>query len=193
MKNSSIITVLSLSVAALAGSASADLITNGDFETGDFTGWRLIGDAWRGVVSGQNENNNVAWFAARTGAAMDQQFAANAGDTLHISFQLRVFNQSVQYGWGATQDNNVSVKFNSTLLTSVDNIGTGWFSESGHTFAFDVTADSWNVLAFNFRNNDSNGNGFMWLDNVSVTATPAPGAAALIGLAGLVGGRRRKA
>ena len=44
-------------------------------------------------------------------------------------------------------------------------------------------------LRFGFMSDD----GWVYLDNVSVTATPAPGAIALLGAAGLVGARRRRA
>jgi MYXO-CTERM domain-containing protein len=62
--------------------------------------------------------------------------------------------------------------------------GTITFSvNAGETFGFGV-----------FTGDGFGGSGAATFTNfVSVTATPAPGAAALIGLAGLVGGRRRKA
>jgi MYXO-CTERM domain-containing protein len=74
-----------------------------------------------------------------------------------------------------------------TAVVTNDNgprTGTITFSvNAGETFGFGVfTADGYG------------GSGAATFTNfVSVTATPAPGAAALIGLAGLVGGRRRKA
>jgi len=99
MKNSSIITVLSLSVAAFAGSASANLVTNGDFSTGTFAGWTSWGDPTNEFVT-----SNIAAFGMNyTGSAdasggIYQDLATVAGEEYTISFVVGVDCRETQKG-----------------------------------------------------------------------------------------------
>ena len=179
MKKSSTITVISLSVAAFAGSASANMVTNGDFSTGTFAGWTSWGDPTNEFIA-----SNIAAFGQNyTGSAdasggIYQDLATVAGEEYTVSFVVGV-------DYGARDD--FTAKFGGQLLLVIkDPNGLGYVM-AAHSFTA-VATGSTTRLEFGFMSQD----GWYWFDNVSVTATPAPGAVALLGVAGLVGARRRR-
>src|SRR5579862_5380244 len=88
-------------VIAMAGTsaAKADLIVNGGFETGNFSGWTLSGNTGFTGVSGPGFNDgfvnnpNSGNFFAFLGPVgsdgfLSQTFSDTAGKTLHVSFFL---------------------------------------------------------------------------------------------------------
>jgi MYXO-CTERM domain-containing protein len=182
MKISNTAAVLSLSIAAFAGGASAalNLVTNGDFSTGTFTGWTSWGDSTNKFVS-----SNIAAFGKNyTGSAdasggIYQDLATVAGQEYTVSFVVGV-------DYGVRDD--FTAKFGSQLLLEIKDPNGLGYSMADHSFTA-VAAGSTTRLEFGFMSQE----GWYWFDNVSVTATPAPGAVALLGLAGLVTGRRRRA
>jgi MYXO-CTERM domain-containing protein len=179
MKNSSIVTVLYLSVAAsLTASASAgspsELVVNGNFETGDFSSWTQWGDMSYSTVDGLG----VAMFGPVGGfGGIYQDIATVVGQQYTFSFDMSM---------GAGTPNSFFANFGALEVSSYTDSGAfGWTH-----YSFDVTAsDATSQIKFGFFNPPD----FMYLDNVSVTATPAPGALALLGAVGLVGARRRRA
>ena len=179
MKNSSIVTVLSLSVAALAGSAGAavNLVNNGNFQTEDFSGWTQWGDpSFSGVNNGTGPG--VAYFAPFGVGGISQGISTVVGEQYTFSFDL-----SMTLGTPSSS-NSFFANFGALEVMSYTDRGAfGWTH-----YSFDVTAsDATSQIKFGFHN----AWGFIYLDNVSVTATPAPGAIALLGVAGLAGRRRR--
>jgi MYXO-CTERM domain-containing protein len=184
MKNSSIVTVLSLSVAALAGSAGAavNLVNNGNFQTEDFSGWTQWGDP---SLSGANSSeagfgSGFAYFAPFGVGGISQGISTVVGEQYTFSFDL-----SMTHGTPSSS-NSFFANFGALEVMSYTDRGAfGWTH-----YSFDVIAsDATSQIKFGFYNSPA----FMFLDNVSVTATPAPGALALLGAVGLVGARRRRA
>jgi hypothetical protein len=73
--------MLCASTSAMAFSSSTNLITNGSFETGDFTGWTPSGTpncAWQ-VVQGSTSGCYSAWFG-------DTYTAEDGSDFAHVSW-----------------------------------------------------------------------------------------------------------
>src|SRR5689334_18970366 len=73
-----------------SGAARADLVVNGGFETGDFTGWTLTGNS--GFISITN-NAHSGSFAASFGAVgsptfLSQTLTTTSGTTYTISYWL---------------------------------------------------------------------------------------------------------
>ncbi len=164
----------------LSTAAQANLITNGNFMTGDFSGWTL-------TTIDPNDANYI--YAPGTGGAflgpvsdafLSQSFATVAGDTYQVSFRLS--NPSAAAG---TQ---FSAFFNTDSLYSVKDTAV-----SPTTFTFDAVATgSTSKLTFGFKNIPD----YFNLSRVSVSPVPEPeayvmmlGGLALLG--GIVGFKRR--
>jgi len=82
MKKLMILASAFLLVFGVVGTASANLITNGDFETGTFDGWRTKGDVTIG-----DTNDTLGWFAEAQG--MDGYYALLGLNTTDEKSTLR--------------------------------------------------------------------------------------------------------
>jgi len=183
-----------IAISAQVGTASAALV-NGDFETGDFTGWSVdTVNNWAMVInSGTQHAGN---FEAQLGTYADvntgnpgpaatlthDAFATTAGQQYTVSFWLandsKASTNVFQALWNG-QEQALNPVLNPTLASSYTQ------------YAFTATAtDATSTIAFNFQNDPS----VFHLDNVDVTPTPIPAAFWLLGsgLMGLAGIRRRK-
>lgn len=183
--------VLMLGTAVFA--SAGNLVQNGGFETGDFSGWTLSGDtSLVGVCSTSTCPGN---FPPEQG--MYAAYFGPVGDTASISQELNT-NPGQQYTLtfflanpvGGTP-NYFSVIFGNAQF-SITNFGVpfGW-----QEFELTMTASSaQTLLKFTFRNDPA----YWFLDNVQVNAggqtTPEPGTLALFGtgVLGLAGFARRK-
>ena len=82
-----------LALALAAGPARANLVTNGGFETGDFTGWTLTGSGG-GVAIDKTAAHSGTYDAAfalaagGTTATLSQAIATTAGQSYSLSFWL---------------------------------------------------------------------------------------------------------
>jgi len=166
-----IILVILLVLAATPGTASTiELIVNGGFETGDFTGWTITGADVYGVdygITGQNPNSGSysAWFGAVSGMTYLSQIVDTVpGQTYDASFWGANFNQ------GDNPQNQIQVYLNGTLmLDGANEPDIGWTLVEG-TFVATSTATE---LEFAFNNVP----GWWQIDDVSITAaTPEPAA-----------------
>lgn len=170
---------------AAVGTASANLITNGSFETGDFTGWTQTGNTTFNGVQCPGPHPTVAQgncsaFFGPVGSVggITQSFATEIGHFYDITFAFRP---------DGGVPSSFSVVFNGTPLLSLSNPAA---SASFHTYSFFQQATlATSTLAFNFRDDP----GFLFLDAVVVNL-PEPATLALLGLglAGLGFSRRKQ-
>ena len=156
-----------VSALSIACPAKANLITNGDFETGNFTGWTVthapVGESLIFVNHGPGPDTTFGVFFGSTGNfdSISQSFATTPGALYTLIF----FYQVTNIGNPFPPNNGFDVLWNGVsigggLFPQFDvNPGFGTF-----TFHLQATSDL-TTLEFQGRNAAS----FDFLDNVSVT------------------------
>jgi hypothetical protein len=170
---------------ALVVGAQANLLTNGDFNTGDFTGWwtwspdPLTQSITIETAYTYDSTPNAKLTSATDGAwqKLGQSFACAANTTYNISFvyDAPTWSQGgcnlkfVDASWGYVGYQWIQLAAPNT---------TGWTSYSG---TFTTAAGT----AFTELTFDEGSWGSMYVDNVSVTA-PEPATMLLLGLGGLL-------
>jgi hypothetical protein len=179
---------LSLSLVMLSGLirnvGAANLVQNGDFESGNSQGWSLQGSLQFICIptAGTVSQGSYAWqFDAYSSspASLIQSIATIAGQEYNLSFDSSVIG-------GTANFLSISIG-DQTLYSSANSPDYGWITSS-----------------FNFIANQSNQNLVirgasdpLWVevDNISVTSVPEPSTYALFGLGALalVIAYRRKA
>ena len=84
-----LLTLTAAAALSFAHPASANLITNPGFETGDFTGWSKVGGLVAGPINGvsPHSGNFQAIFSA-DGLALTQSVATTPGASYTIDFFL---------------------------------------------------------------------------------------------------------
>jgi hypothetical protein len=172
--------------------AGSNLVNNGSFETGDFTGWTVSGDtSFIGVCDVSNcpgfspQDGNFAGYFGPVGdtATISQTIATTPGDEYSLSFYLA-------NPVGGTP-NYFNVTFgNSSFSFTNFGVAFGWQQFTLTTLA---TSDQ-TQLSFTFRNDPA----YWFLDNVTVEQSggtvPEPSTLVLFGsgVLGLAGIARRK-
>jgi hypothetical protein len=188
----SLLTVIILLVGSGRLATAANLITNGDFETFDFTGWTVTPAATGSFITvapnplGPDFTLGAFFGAGGTDLdAISQTFATTPGAFYDLTFFYQVLNPA-----GVPPDNEFNVLWNgvsvdASLFPQSDvNSGFGTFD-----FMLQATG-TMTTLEFEGRNAPQ----FDFLDNVSVTtAVPEPSSyiGALFGLVGLCWFQRR--
>jgi hypothetical protein len=171
----------------VTASAQANLLTNGDFETGDFTGWNVAA-SYTDVVSSsstlggpQSGNYFAALGTVGTLGTVTQTLSTAAGQNYDLSYWF------ASDGYGP---NYFDVLWNGAQIgASVeDNVGKfGWTP-----FSFTVVGTGMDTLTFQERNDTA----YQGLDHVSLalSSVPVPSAVWLFGsgLLGLAGTARKR-
>jgi len=161
--------------------AQANLIVNGGFETGHFSGWTLSGNIYRtyeSVVSSSDFTPHSGDYSAEFGpfgslAYLSQSFTTQIGTTYNLDFWLA--NQG-----GTPNSFAVSVdNFASTLFSATDNPEAFGWTDYSKPF---VATDTNTTLSFSFQQDPH----YYYLDDVSVTGgsanVPEPGTMALFAI-----------
>ena len=181
---------LALAAVLLAVSAPANavnLVSNGSFETGNFSSWTQFGNTGfssvvAGTFGGQNPTDGTrqaAFGPIGSTGGISQTIATTPGKAYAITFDL---------GHLGGTPNSFSGSFGATTFGSL--LNAAGFGYGPNTFNI-VASGSSTVLAFTFRQDPS----YYVLDNVGVGFVPEPASwMMLIAGFGLVGAamRRRK-
>ena len=151
---------------SLAYPAKANLITNGGFETGDFTGWTVVGQAF---VDGLPHSGAFAAEFGVSSVSLTQSVTTTPGASYVVDFWLAGVGDFLLGPFG--------------VFWGGSNIFSGGFSGFGYTeFTFTVTASS-ATTALQFSSASLEGDYF--LDDVRVTASrPVPDGGSTVSLLG---------
>ena len=178
MKTSLTAALLAASSLCLAmPSAQANLITNGGFETGDFSGWVQSGYLENTGVSNSRCSHSGDYCAYFNSSVSDQPniltqtFATQIGQSYTLSYWLKdIFLDGDLSSFSASIDN---------WATTLGDFGNGAFDWTEKSYSF-VATSATTTLGFKAFNGPS----LWYLDDVSVDASvvPEPGTLALLAL-----------
>jgi hypothetical protein len=144
------------------GGASAGYIVNGGFETGDFTGWTLVGDPQTTFVdTGFTHSGTYAAFLGETGGlgSLSQSFLTSIGTKYTLSFW---------FAGDGDDPSEFSASVGGNLLVDLVNPQFD-IDYQKYQYAF-IASGSSTVLSFSFRDDDF----FLNLDDVSVDIASVP-------------------
>lgn len=152
--------IITVATCILATTAHANLVSNGGFETGDFTGWSGVGNPGFRFVSTSDAHSGTyaGWFGAvgSVGGIVQTLVPTTPGGSYNFDFWLQ--NTS---GYSEAQ-----VYWNGMQVLGLANPGT--FSYTHYAFNVVATAAS-TPIEFQFRNDPS----FYRLDDINVNALDA--------------------
>jgi hypothetical protein len=172
------------------GARADNLVQNGGFETGDFSGWAVTGDVQGAqvVTGGSNSGCCYARFSPVDGYAYISQYIS----TPHTPGSSQLYDLIFDWHIIDLPPWDFQVFWNGQLVNDVQNVGPNQWTK----FEIDglSATQGETQLTFGFKVGDSQS--YFGLDDVSVTqtGTPEPGTLMLLGtgVLGLAGVVRRQ-
>ncbi len=187
-----VVAAVTLLLFAAPAAFGQNLLTNGGFETGDFTGWTTGGNfedtevvtgAFYEYTGAQEGNFYAVLGPVGSDGTLSQSFSDTAGAHYTFSFWLASVGDN---------PSDFSAYWDGTQVLSLTNPNTG---ATWSQFSFSETGTGNDTISFAFRDDPA----YIALDNVSVTETsqssvPEPSTFMLLGSGalGLAGFVRRK-
>jgi hypothetical protein len=151
-----------------APAQAANLITNGDFETGDFTGWTVNASS-TGVQNGANSTYTAYLGTVGGLGTLSQILTTVVGETYTLSYDF--------FSDGEIP-NQFQVQVNGNILFDQTNISAQAFAP----YSFNFVGTGLDTIQFNERNDPA----YLQLDNVVVDVAAVPEPFTIVG--SLVGG-----
>ena len=193
LKTLLVIVAVTACIALMAPNTFAqNLLTNGSFETGDFTGWttggnfedtEVVSGAFYDYTGAEDGNFYAVLGPVGSDGTLSQTFSDHAGAQYTISFW---------FGSVGDDPSDFSVQWDGNTLLSLTNPNTG---ANWTQFSIQAMGTGTDTLTISFRDDPA----YMALDNVSVTessgqSVPEPSSLLLLGtgVIGLGGIIRRK-
>ena len=167
-------------------SQAANLVQNGGFESGDFTGWTNTGNTGFTTVANWAPHSGTfsAWIGPTgSNGFISQGLATTTGQSYTVSFWLANFVP------GTTEEpNGFHLSWGGSEIFSL--VNAPLFGYTQYSFVEQATSSSTTLTVGGFRNDPT----FFYLDDVDVSPVPIPGAVWLLGsgIVGLIGLKPRR-
>ena len=156
-----------------ANIVTGNLLVNGDFETGDFTGWTEVGPLTTvrsgsyGGYTAYSGNDFVYFGAVGSDATLAQTVSDTAGSIYNLTFWL---------AGNGTLPSDLNVIWNGVTVATINPIANQPYTQ----YSYFLTGTGLDTLTFGLRNDPN----YDALDAVSLTGAAAPDASSTLPLLG---------